>query len=149
MEVLPIAVRTTAGVAGIWVLVAAVIVVAIKAWPLLRKMQLEADGSLRTDLLARIAALETANEKDRAACEERIERSEARYEEALREMKEEIKWLRHERNNMRAGFNAMLSMLKRPGADVPTIIAAVEEMVTRGDEVIAVEKAAMAKGAHQ
>lgn len=47
-----------AGVYGVWALVAAVIVALIKGWPALRKMGIEADGALRTDMLLRITELE-------------------------------------------------------------------------------------------
>ncbi len=151
MEIMPIALRTTAGVAGIWVLVAAVIMVAIKAWPVLRKMQLEADGSLRSDLLARISALEAKVElsdqrvlDERMQCDERIERLEARYEVALDEVKGEVQVLRHDRNNMRQGVNFLLVSIRRlDNPELSSIAEAAEQMIARGEELIAVEKGAM------
>ena len=47
-----------AGTFGIWSLVAVAVLTLIKGWPALRKMGLDADGSLRSDLMGRIEHLE-------------------------------------------------------------------------------------------
>ncbi|QUT07903.1 hypothetical protein KFK14_11240 [Sphingobium phenoxybenzoativorans] len=44
---------------GVWTLVAGLLLGMIKVWPVLRKLGIEADASLRTDLLKRISTLET------------------------------------------------------------------------------------------
>jgi hypothetical protein len=49
----------TPGAYGIWLLVVMAATTAIRGWPALKKLQVEADGSLRTDLLRRIDGLET------------------------------------------------------------------------------------------
>lgn len=68
MEILPVAVRTTAGVVGIWGLLLVVIVTAIKAWPALRKLQLQSDTSLRADLMAMIQELRGELTDQRVKC---------------------------------------------------------------------------------
>lgn len=55
----PIIKEMTPGAYGIWTLVALAIVTALKGWPALKKLQVESDGSLRADLLARISTLES------------------------------------------------------------------------------------------
>lgn len=105
----------------------------------------------------RIEIIEAKAEADRVACEQRVERMQERHTaeiEAIKNehadsmllMEAEIRVLRHDRNNLRSGFNAMLAMLKRPDANVPQVIAAVEEMVSKGDEVLAIERAALVRG---
>lgn len=86
---------------------------------------------------------ELARERD--ACDERIERIEKRHESDLEKMSAEVRILRHDRNNVRQALNAMFAMLKRDGADVVEVVAAIEEMLRRGDEVIAVEKGALGR----
>lgn len=120
----------------------------IRVLPQLRRVQMENDAGLRGDLLARIAALETANERDREACEERVARVEERAEIRLAaveaRLEGEVQILRHERNNVRQAINMLFSRIKRLNyPELQEIVAEVEEMLSRGDEVIAVEKAAL------
>jgi hypothetical protein len=73
-------------------LVALAIVTAIKGWPALKRLQNESDGSLRSDLLGRIKALESqvdAMRAEHAAAHDRCDRiiSEMRSQHAL-EMQE-------------------------------------------------------------
>lgn len=82
----------TIGGAGTWTLVVVVALALIKAWPALRKLQNEADNSLRADMLKRIDDLEktikderTASYNDRIACGERISIMERRLSEERRE----------------------------------------------------------------
>lgn len=72
MTVLPEAVQVGVGAAGGWGLLALIILALVKGWPALRKLQIEQDGSLRTDLLTRIKALEEALAKERRDCSELI-----------------------------------------------------------------------------
>lgn len=94
-------------------------------------------------LWARIAALEAQQETERKSCDERIERIEQRHTEDVGKLEREMRVLRHDRNNVRQALNAMFVMLKREGADVATVVADIEDMLKRGDEVIAIEKGVM------
>lgn len=120
--------------------------IAIATWVRTRPAMKAAQVQGEAALWKRIEALEVENRKDREACEERIVRIETRHETDQREMKAEIRVLRHDRNNVRQALNAMFVMLRREGADVPQIVAAVEDLLKKGDEVIAVEKAAITTG---
>lgn len=141
----------TPGAYGIWLLVVMAAITAIKGWPKLKELQLGADGSLRADLLARIAAVEAEAKSEREnarritqECDARIDRLVTRHDEAIDELKAEIRVMRHDRNNVRAGFNALLAMIKRiDNPDLSGIAEAVEDMVARGDQPIAIEKAAL------
>jgi hypothetical protein len=124
----------------------------LRTRPAMRSEELKGEEALWRE----INNLRSEAKSDRQACEERVERMQERHNRAIDEMKAEhqeslglleaeIRVLRHDRNNLRAGFNAMLAMLKRPDANVPEVIAAVEEMVARGDEVIAIERTAIAR----
>lgn len=99
-------------------------------------------------LWERIAALEERAEQqetrlieERRQCDERIERIEERHTKDVDELKGEVRSLRHDRNNVRQALYSMFVMLKQPDADVPKVIEAIETMLTRGEEVIAVETA--------
>lgn len=135
---------TTSGVLGALGIAAAAY---FKARPHMKLAELQSEAAL----WKRIAALEAKAEQqdlrlaqEREMCDERINRIEARHSEDVTELKNEIQTLRHDRNNVRQALNAMFVMLKQDECDVPQVVAAIEDMLTRGDEVIAVEKATMA-----
>lgn len=71
-EVATIAKEMTPGAYGIWLIAFGLLATLVKVWPALRRLSLEADGSLRADLLARIAKLEKDAIEERRTCEERI-----------------------------------------------------------------------------
>jgi hypothetical protein len=123
-------------------------VAVVRVWPQWRKVQADSDASLRGDLMDRIKALETANERDREACEERVnrveERAEARLEAIETRLEAEVQILRHERNNVRQALNMLFARIKRLDyPELSEIVAEVEDMIVRGDQTIAVEKAAI------
>lgn len=139
MEILPIAVRTTAGVAGIWTLVLIALIYAIRTWPQIMQRRNEADGSLRADLLERISRQDAKIEaqdvliaKERDDCLRQLARLEA-----------QIQIIRHARNNADARFQALLMLLKRNPEDVAGAIRLIEEMVANQERAIATEKGAM------
>lgn len=70
---LPIVGSVTLGAAGIWTLVGTIVIAWFRLKPLMRKLQNEADGSLRGDLLKRIGALELQQVEDRRAFNEQRE----------------------------------------------------------------------------
>ncbi len=112
----------------------------LRTRPAMKTAQVQGEAALWT----RIAALETAQERERNTYEERIDRIERRYEADIKELKGEIQVLRHDRNNVRQGLNALLAMIKRiDNPELSDIAAAIEDMVARGDVAIATEKAAL------
>lgn len=100
-------------------------------------------------LWARITALEAHASATEKECEERIERNTKRYDAKIDDLvakfEAQISIFRHERNNLRAGFNALISLIKRvDDPKLSSIAEVVEDMVARGDQPIAIEKAAFA-----
>lgn len=65
LELFQLASRGT--VYGVWTLVLIAVVTLIRGWPALRKLAIEADGSLRSDLLGRIRELEQLLRQEQAA----------------------------------------------------------------------------------
>ena len=53
---------------GIWTLVGLTVVTLIKGWPAIKKLQNEADGSMRHDFLIMIADLRLELEKEKERC---------------------------------------------------------------------------------
>lgn len=120
----------------------------LKTRPVMKEAELKGEDALWAEiraLRARAEAMTAEAKADRLACEERVERIETRYLAEIEGLHAEIRVLRHDRNNLHAGFTAMLAMLKRPDANVPQVIAAVEEMVAKGSELVAIERAALAR----
>lgn len=108
----------------------------IKTRPAMKTAEIQGEAALWARIAILDAKMEASDERARLTaeeCEKRIDKLEA--EKAI---------LRHERNNLRAGFNAFLALTKR--LDIPElrqVAETVEDMVTRGDQAIAVEKAAV------
>lgn len=124
---------STAATGGIWTLVVVAVLTLIRSWPSLRKMGLDADTSLRTDLLTRINQLETqVAAMETAQVEER-----ARHDA-------EIQLLRHRLNNETASLDALLLLLKVDPQKVMESVDMITEMRARKAQEIALEKGAMA-----
>lgn len=70
----------TPGGAGIWVLVFMAFVQWLKGWPVLKKIQVEADGSLRTDLMKLLA-------DERVECAKAMAEMRLDYAKALTDMR--------------------------------------------------------------
>lgn len=113
--------------------VGGVITTLIKTRPAMRTVELQGEGALWARIASLEARLEASDERARLAaedCEKRIDKIEA--EKAV---------LRHERNNLKAGFNAFLALTKRlDNPELSAIAETVEDMVTRGDQAIAIER---------
>lgn len=110
----------------------------LKTRPAMKAEQVKAEAALWLE----INSLRAEQKLERKDCEERITRIEARHDKEMAEMKGEISILRHDRNNVRQGFNALLAMIKRhENSELSGIAETVEEMVARGDGPIAIEKA--------
>lgn len=58
--------------AGVWTLVVIAIITLIKGWPALRRLSIEADGSLRRDLFTRIRELEEELVTERRCSAQRL-----------------------------------------------------------------------------
>jgi polyhydroxyalkanoate synthesis regulator phasin len=67
---------------GVWALVGLAVVTLIKGWPALRKLSIEAEGSLRKDLLERIDSLEKEVSAERRSCDDRLREQDAAHREA-------------------------------------------------------------------
>lgn len=123
--------------------VVAAIAVAVAAWlktrPAMKEAELHGEAALWTE----IAALRKEVTRERELCEERITRIEERHSAEQAVVYAELQVLRHDRNNVRQALNAMFAMLKRDGADVVEVVAAIEEMLRNGDDAIAAERAAI------
>lgn len=114
----------------------------LRTRPQMRAVELQGEDKL----WAEIATLRGELKAEREECDKRIERIEERADAAVKELKAQIQVLRHDRNNTRQALNAMFAMLKQEGAEVSNVIATIETMLKDGDEVIALEKAAIAVG---
>lgn len=84
-----------------WTLVAVVLLAVIKGWPALKKLQVEEDGSLRSDLMARITKLEDELAVERKACAELIAEMRRDYEARLAAQGRQIDDLQREIYNLR------------------------------------------------
>ena len=93
-----------------WVLVAAVVLALVKAWPALKKLQVEEDGSLRSDLMARITKLEDELAVERKSCAELIAEMRRDYEARLAAQGRQIDDLQREIYNLR---RTALRMIER------------------------------------
>jgi len=135
----------TPGAYGIWLLVLLAFGMVIKAWPMLRKSQLEADGSLRADLLNRIAKLEqhVADLEMQMHKEREAHAVEMAAERAARNA--EVQLMRHRLNNETMTFDALLMLLEAAPEKVGENIVRIKEMRAQRAHEIAVEKGAMAK----
>ena len=107
--------------------------------PRMKEVELQGEQALWTE----IASLRSDLKRERELCDERITRIEERHATEMATVNAEVQVLRHDRNNVRQALNAMFAMLKQEGADVVRVVAAIEDMLKQGDEVIAVEKAAI------
>ncbi len=126
----------------------------IKAWSVLRKVELDAagerrrvevtaEGTMSAALMERVAKLEGAVESERRSCDERISRIEERHEASMTALEAQLQINRHDRNNLKACFDAFLMLMKRDPDKVAENIATVTEMRAKGEETLAVEKAAI------
>lgn len=95
--------------AGVWTLVLIALITLIKGWPALRKLSIEADGSLRRDLLDRIDALEKELSAERRSCDDRLREQDSRH-------KEEIATIHGELNGLRS---QMIQLQRSSGTALP------------------------------
>ncbi len=123
----------TPGAAGIWVLVGIAVITAIKGWPKLKELQLASDGSLRGDLMGRIASLET-----------RISDLEKMLANEQAKHAGEIQVLRHQLTNETSSLDALLTLLEVNPEKVVQSVTLIKEQRSRNKAAISLEKGAMA-----
>src|SRR5579859_2162614 len=128
--------QTTPTPAALFAVLGAIAVALIKGWPIWKKVGLDADGSLRTDLLKRIAELEThvatlenniSAERDRHAAEMSI--------------------IRHRLNNETASLDALLLLLEVAPEKLTENIALIKEMRANRANAVALEQGAASAAA--
>lgn len=81
---------------GVWTLVLIALVTLVKGWPALKKLSIEADGSLRKDLLNRIATLESELATERRSCDDRLRDQDARHRAEMARIEGEVNGLRRQ-----------------------------------------------------
>lgn len=107
------------------------IVAFIRVLPQLRKDQLDSDASLRSDLLARVAALENEVVTLRTALDNRRDRHAA-----------EIADLQHDLHNEMASLDALILLAELNPAKVMEQIPKIKEMRQRHRERVALKRGA-------
>jgi ElaB/YqjD/DUF883 family membrane-anchored ribosome-binding protein len=80
----------TFGGAGIWTLVALVVVWIIRIQPKMRELQNSADGSLRKDLMERIDKLEKQLSEERRECDREMHEMREEFRNTIKAMQQTI-----------------------------------------------------------
>ena len=112
----------------------------VKTRPNMRKLEVNADQQFRTDLLARVTKLEAELKETRTHYEERIDRLSAANDAAER-------IARHQLNNAKMRFRALVMLLKRlpnPPEGLTAILNDIEAMEHEQSLAEAAEKGAVA-----
>lgn len=104
-----------------WVLVAVVVLALVKAWPALRKLQIEEDGSLRSELMARITRLETDLSKERSDCANLIAELRKDYEARIGAQGRQIDVLQREIFELRRSALHIVEAA-RTGSDLTALV---------------------------
>ncbi|MGX7926447.1 hypothetical protein ACWPMX_07725 [Tsuneonella sp. HG094] len=104
-----------AGTISGWLLVSIVLLGLIKAWPVLKRLRVEEDGSLRGDLLQRIRALEEAMAEERRLCLHELAEMRRDYEGRLSAQSLQIDGLQRELYNLRLASMTHVSRIATPG----------------------------------
>lgn len=125
-ELGPLLASLPAGTVSGWLLVLLFALGLVKAWPALRKLKIEEDGSLRGDLLARITRLEDALSEERRTCAEQLAEIRRDYEARLSAQGRQIDHLQRELYILRA---AAMQQVDRLALD-----ALVKEFDRGGDD---------------
>lgn len=124
---------------------------AVATWlrtrPLMKKVEIEGEAALwaRIEKLeAKLEAQGTQLDDERRASNERFDRQEERHASELREVKGELTLMRHDRNNLKMAVTFMVTRIKAVENDEMRQIAVeAEEMMTRGEQILATERGAM------
>lgn len=111
----------------------------VRSRPKMREIQRSAEEKLRDDLIARVEKLESRLEETRTHYESKLEKLGADYEVAQRTA-------RHELNNVKMRFRALVMLLKRlpnPPEMLVAILADIESMEAEQMHAEALEKGAV------
>src|SRR5689334_16868854 len=102
---------------GVWTLVLIALVTLIKGWPALKKLSIEADGSLRKDLLDRIGTLEVQLTAERRSCDDRLREQESRHNAEMARLEGEVNGLRRQMVQLQqsSGLGLLLDGLNEGG----------------------------------
>lgn len=134
--------------AGIWTGLAGIGTYWIRSRPAMRKMRLEADASLRAELLERLALVERTAEERVGKLEKKLDDQRSEYETrmALKDAKfdREMAILRHRANNMAQCLDAIVMLVEASPNDASSHIVKVKEMRARQEIAEAAEKGAFA-----
>lgn len=95
---------------GVWTLVLIALVTLIKGWPALKKLSIEADGSLRRDLLERIGVLEHELAAERRSCDDRLREQDARHGRELARLEGEVNGLRRQMVQLQQSSGGALAL---------------------------------------
>lgn len=126
------------GATGVWTLVILMVVTFIKVWPLLSKIRTEADGSLRTDLLARVGVLEARLE----GAYERIADLEKLLSKREQEHAAILEDVRHELANETQSLDAFIMLAEANPDKVLDQLPRIKEMRARHKERVALRRGA-------
>lgn len=99
----------TPGSWGVWSLVALAVLSLIKGWPVLKKIGMDGDASLRHDLLDEVRALRREVADERRSCDLKLAEQDKRHATELGELRGEINGLR----------NQLLQMQSMTGNPIP------------------------------
>ena len=91
------------GVISVWTLVGLAVLTLIKGWPALKKLQLEADGSLRHDLLERVGKLEGELKIERDRCDEQMKELRAIHTAEIAALRAEVATLTQQLIDIKTG----------------------------------------------
>lgn len=115
----------------------------LRTRPAMKAAEIQGEAAL----WARIEKLESGLETERKSCDERISRLEERHTSAIfdvrKELSGEVSILRHERNNIKMAMTFLITSVRKiDHPELQAIATETEEMLKRGDELIALEKGA-------
>lgn len=109
----------------------------IRTRPKMRTVELQGEAAL----WAEIRIMRGEAERSKEECDERIERLTARYDAAVVKAEAEARVARHERNNLKQAINFLFASIRRMNnTELSSIAEQAEEMITRGEQMIAIEK---------
>lgn len=117
--------------------------IAIATWirvrPQMKKAEIEGEAAL----WVRIKELEARLD----ASSERHERQEERHAGEMSGLKAELRLIRHDRNNLKMAVTFMVTRIKDvEDPEMRNIAAQAEEMMLRGEQILAAERGAMMGG---
>jgi hypothetical protein len=112
----------------------------LKTRPAMKQAQIQGEAAL----WAEVHTLRAELKREREECDKRIDRIEERHLREIADLKGELSVQRHDRNNIKQAFNfVIISMRRMNNEELSGIAEAAEEMMHKGDEVVAKEKGAL------